>query len=93
MGGTNEKTINGLRYHEDNGNVHFHDDPRSLKFCMDKVAFVKEMKNALKDLSNQDGVINIDGNNFSTLIIGKINKAYFITVPDLLTEETIKNLL
>jgi len=93
MGGTNEKTISGLRYHEDNGDVHFHDDSRSFKFCMGKIDFIKKMNSALKDLSNQEGVIEIDGKDNRVLIIGKINQAYFMTFPDLLTEKAIKNLL
>ena len=93
MGGTNEKTIGGLRYHEDNGDVHFHDDFRSFKFCMNKIDFVKSMKNALKDLSNQEGIIELGGKDNRVLIIGKINQDYFMTFPDLLTEKAIKNLL
>jgi hypothetical protein len=62
MGGSNETTINGLRCHVNNGNVHIHDDSKNLKFESTTQHFNTEIKAALKTLNDDadDQVIKID---------------------------------
>jgi hypothetical protein len=61
MGGTSEKTINGLRMHINNSNVHVHDDSKSLKFECSTSSFKSQVEDAIKELSSDDGIIKITG--------------------------------
>jgi hypothetical protein len=61
MGGSNEKTISGLRLHIDVNMVHIHDDSKNLKFEMHKSDFKTEIEDAIKDLEVSDGVVKLAG--------------------------------
>lgn len=77
MGGSNETRIEGLRLHVSEGNVHVHDDAKSLKFIEKKDMFKKEVNAALKDLekSKNGGMVKIEGA-IGALYISKENKNY-----------------
>jgi hypothetical protein len=60
MGGSNEKTVGGLRFHQSNGEVHLHDDKNNLKYSSEEHAFKKDIQNGLKEFKNcPDGLIVI----------------------------------
>ena len=65
MGGSNETIINGLRFHVSNGCVHIHDDSKKLKFEMNTRDFKNEIKDAYKQLENEDGLIEISSSIYS----------------------------
>jgi hypothetical protein len=68
MGGTSETTIGKLRYHVNNGNVHVHDDSKSLKFECKSESFKSQVNDALK-LLKEDGVVKINGLNNDIILI------------------------
>lgn len=68
MGGSNETTINGLRMHVNNGEVHVHDDKSSLKASFSASVFKKEMKDALEKLEDNDGVVDIPSRGATLLV-------------------------
>jgi len=70
MGGTNESTINGLRMHVKDGNVHVHDDKASLKWSYDAAEFKKVATKALKGLSGADGVATFCDRAGTSLCVG-----------------------
>ena len=76
MGGTNEKTIAGLRTHENSGEVHIHDDTRSLKFKMASDKFKSEMEEALKDFEKNDGILEVPGDTAVSLCLVKKAKNF-----------------
>lgn len=59
MGGNNEVTINGLRFHENAGDVHVH--MGDMKFVSPIKTFGAEYCDAVKVLSATDGVVEIKG--------------------------------
>jgi len=77
MGGTNEDTIGGLRFHANNGEIHVHDDSRNLKFSALKDDFKEKLKNAFDILEDEDGIIKIDGISKEKLCICKENNITF----------------
>lgn len=79
MGGYNETRISGLRLHVSEGNVHIHDDSKSLKFIEKKDLFKKELNTALKDLekSKNGGMVKVEGAT-GALYLSKENKIYSI---------------
>jgi len=76
MGGINEKTIAGLRTHENSGEVHIHDDARSLKFKMASDTFKTEIEEALKDFEKNDGILEIPGDASASLCLVKKAKNF-----------------
>lgn len=58
-----------LRCHVNNGEVHIHDDGRTLKFYMGADDFKKEVNDALDSLRRTDGVIPIKGKGTTELFI------------------------
>ena len=78
MGGTNEKTIAGMRMHVNSGSVHIHDDRTSLKFAMGSEAFKSEIENVLDDDPRApDGVTVIKADEGSDLCVGQHNGKVF----------------
>jgi hypothetical protein len=69
MGGTSEKTINGLRMHINNSNVHIHDDSKNLKFECSTGDFKTQVEDAILQLSKDDGIIKITGTKDDLCII------------------------
>jgi len=67
MGGTNEKSIQNLRFHVNGDEVHVHDDISKKKFYCKKDFFKKEMKEILEALENTDGIMKIESLGCSTL--------------------------
>lgn len=80
MGGINETKIGGLRLHENAGEVHVHDDDKSVKFVMDALNFKKEIQDALDLLLRGDGVFKINGKNNVPLYIIRDGSSYDISV-------------
>lgn len=74
MGGLNETTINGLRLHTNNGEVHIHDDKRQLKFSASLDNFKEDVEDALKNLEKSEGSIKITGNTSNDLYLIKEGK-------------------
>jgi len=64
MGGTNEKSIQNLRFHVNGDEVHIHDDVSKKKFYCKKDFFKKEMKEILEALENTDGIMKIESSGF-----------------------------
>jgi len=77
MGGKNETTIAGLRFHENNGFVHIHDDTKKLKFEMKSTLFSEEIKGITKELKNKEGIACITGSGYSTLCLCRKGKDLF----------------
>ncbi len=77
MGGTNEDTISGLRIHVNNGDIHFHDDSRSIKFELDLEDLKKEVEESFNALKKKEGMVEIQGNTKTSLCLikkqGKFN--------------------
>jgi hypothetical protein len=69
MGGTNETTINSLRLHVNNGNVHIHDDNKSLKFECSGASFKSQCADALTTLAAEDGIFRLTGSKDDMLLI------------------------
>ena len=67
MGGSNEETISGLRIHEKDGDIHLHDDSKSLKFEMNLKDFKKEVDASFEALKKKDGLCEIPGDSSNTL--------------------------
>jgi hypothetical protein len=65
MGGSNEQTISGLRFHVNDGEqkVHIHDDSGQTKFTLDRKSFREQMKSALEDIRGTNGIMSIEGDN------------------------------
>jgi hypothetical protein len=61
MGGSNETIVNGLRMHISANHVHIHDDHNNLKFESEATYFKSEVKKALEELKDNDGIIKITG--------------------------------
>ena len=61
MGGTNEKSIQNLRFHVSGDEVHIHDDTSKKKFYCKKDFFKKEMIESLEALKDADGIAKING--------------------------------
>lgn len=80
MGGKNETTIGGLRLHESAGEVHVHDDGKSVKFIMDALTFKEEIQDALAELQKHEGIIKVNGDNSVPLYIMKDDKLYNVFV-------------
>lgn len=76
MGGTNSETINNLRFHINNCEVHIHDDARSLKFVVKKDKFVSEVQDALDTFKSSDGIIEIEGSSKEKLCLIKNGKNF-----------------
>lgn len=68
MSGTNESTINGLRMHVKDGDVHVHDDKAGIKWSYNAAEFKKESTKALKGLSG--GVATFSDRSGTYLCIG-----------------------
>lgn len=73
MGGTNEKTIGGLRFHVSSGKVHIHDDTKNLKFEMKSSEFATQYDDAMEALKRDDGIVMIAGSK-NPLCLCKANK-------------------
>lgn len=80
MGGTNSDSINNLRFHVNNGEVHIHDDARSLKFVAKTKNFTSEVKEAINTLETTDGIIKIDGTSKEKLYLIKDNKNLLVFI-------------
>lgn len=80
MGGTNETTIRNLRFHVNNGEIHVHDDNRSIKFVKDAAAFKKEVQDAIDNLEGTEGITAIDGMGIPDLCIGKHDGKLFMFI-------------
>lgn len=80
MGGSNETTVGGLRCHINNGEVHIHDDTKSLKFKADSVSFKTDVEDALTQLSKTDGIVKIDGTSKESLCLVQDGKNFFMFV-------------
>jgi len=61
VGGKNETVICGLRFHENNGNVHIHDDAKKLKFEAPADEWKEDIKSAFVSLKDKEGVVKIMG--------------------------------
>ena len=55
MGGNSEFTIGDLRVHESNGDIHIHDDKKSLKLAMPTSDFKREYADLKSSI--EDGVV------------------------------------
>jgi hypothetical protein len=82
MGGQNEVTISGLRMHVSNCKVHVHDDSRKMKYERTNGNFKAEVKDAIKQLEDQNGIIKINGDTDTSLYIFKDNKNFNIFLDD-----------
>jgi hypothetical protein len=83
MGGTNSETINGLRFHINNDEVHIHDDAKSLKFIAKKSVFSSDIDDAINQLDNlKCGVAKIDGTSKEKLCLVKDEKNFFMFIMD-----------
>lgn len=84
MGGTNSETINGLRFHISNGEVHVHDDTKSLKFVMDSKKFKDNVESAVSQMSKakNDGMIRIAGDTKCDLCLVREGKVIFSFLTD-----------
>jgi hypothetical protein len=89
MGGLNETKINGLRMHIEGGDVHVHDDSKSLKFSLNQRDFKKEIDEVMK--SEGDGVSAIEGRGASLCVV-KRGKTTGIFLMDM-SAEVSKDLL
>lgn len=79
MGGINETSIGGIRFHIQGLNVHAHDDQHGLKFSCERKKFKKEVADAFKSLEGQDAVIQIESTESGKtgLCIAKEKGKYF----------------
>jgi len=68
MGGSYEEKVDGLRFHL-NGDVHFHDDARGLKFTAKPDDFREQVEEALEILDDEDGLVKINGTSKEKLCI------------------------
>ena len=82
MGGTNTETINGLRLHISNGDVHIHDDKKSLKFKKDQKDFKDCIYEAFDNLDEEDGIYKITAECGSDLNIVKEDKIFSMFLSD-----------
>lgn len=62
MGGNNETKICGLRFHENDGFVHIHDDSKSLKYESETDIFKEDINDAFEALKNNEGIVKISSN-------------------------------
>ena len=76
MGGNYETTINGLRFHENAGEVHVHDDAKGLKFVTDKNTFRQDYEDMVKDMI--EGIAWIEGKTKARLFIMKEGKNHLV---------------
>ena len=92
MGGTNEKTVDGLRMHVSNGDVHVHDDARSIKFWTSKSDFKESMEKALQEIkeSKNDGIIRINGDSRNDLCLVKEGASTYMFLSE--TEDKTKEI-
>lgn len=82
MGGTNPETILGMRLHISGGDVHIHDDAKSMKFSMDQSKFKKELEDSIDELTSSDGIITIEGKTKDQLCVGKKDRKFFMFLMD-----------
>ena len=82
MGGSYEEKVTGLRIHENNGQVHVHDDTKTLKFFMKSVPFKEEAESALKSLEKTEGIVEIKGNSKNNLCLMKSGKVFSMFIKD-----------
>jgi len=61
MGGKNETVICGLRFHENNGNVHIHDDAKQFKYEAPVEEFKEDVQDAFDTLMEKEGIVKITG--------------------------------
>ena len=71
MGGSNGDTISGLRFHVSGGEVHVHDDSKSIKFTARPNDFKEQVSDALELLDDEDGMVKIEGKTKESLCIIK----------------------
>jgi len=75
MGGNNETKISGLRFHENSGMVHIHDDSKSLKFSSKVGDFKTQVKSAFESLKDNEGIVKIEGSSSDTLCLCKMGRS------------------
>jgi hypothetical protein len=82
MGGTNEIKAYGLRFHENSGKVHIHNDSENIKFELSTKLFKQKIQQALNDLETTDGIIKISGETKVELYIIKDSSRFLIFLSD-----------
>ena len=82
MGGTNSETINGLRFHISSGDVHIHDDKRSLKFERDQEEFRDDLFEAFDELGEDDGIYKILPDRGASLNVLKEGRNFSVFLSD-----------
>lgn len=87
------KTSHGLRYQTySGGQLHIHDDAKSLKFVANTKAFKKDVEEALKDLkAAHGGAIQIVGTSIEVLYLIQDSGKTFILVAKNSDEKELKD--
>jgi len=86
MGGSNSQTSRSapstssseLRLHQNNGEVHIHDDSHELKFVMNEKKFLTEIEEALPLLKQRYTALKITGKTKINLYILKDDRSVFM---------------
>lgn len=82
MGGINEMSIDGLRFHENAGDIHIHDDTGKYKYVQDKASFKNDIKDAINSLKRNDGVVCLIGDNKMRFYLIKDSGKYHFFITD-----------